>query len=199
MLIIPHQEPVKHPKWAGNITPNTEFEKNPHYQRVAVQFAQKAEAKGPYKFKEVRPIKLRSVLTLEESQRWWNDPQWMDKVFWVYNRPISFFDNGKWFQTYLLEFYESQRILEGSLRKFGKNIFGDPFPCLLIPCDVVQVCLWEFAAGVSEHRRESIEPVPTQEQIEKEQRIEERAKEIAKTLHDISDSPWAGDNIKGAI
>jgi hypothetical protein len=199
MLIIPNARPVKNPKWAGNITPNTEYDSSPQYRTIADNFGKKAEAKGPYKFKEVRPVSLRSVLTLDESARWWNDPEWMDKVFWVYNKPISFLENGRWYQTYLLEFFESQRVLEGAFRKFGKNIFDDPFPCLLIPCDVVQVCMWEFAAGVSEHKRESIAPVPTQQEIEKEAQIQEHVKELEKNIVDISETPWAGDETKGAI
>jgi len=199
MLIRTYTEPTKHPKWAGNVTPNTEYGTNPHYQEIADEFAKKGRAPGPSKWKEVRAIKGAAIISLSEMDRWWFQPEWMDRVFWVYYKPVGVMEDGKYYQTYLLEFYESQRVLAGTVRRFGRNIFNDPFPTIYIPCDVVQTCLWEFAAGESEHKRESVEPVLSNQEVEREQALDEAAKEIIKNGVDISNNPWSGDNVKGAF
>ncbi len=199
MLIIPDVNATKHPKWAGAETPNTAYEHDPSYREISTAFAKKADVGGPYRWFEVRIVSEKSVLSFAESARWWNEPAWMDKIIWVYQKPRLFNVDNKSYQTYLLEFFECQRVLARTIGKFGHNIFEDEFPALLIPCDCVQIAWTETANGYSEHRRDAEVQVVTQADIDKEAKMQERVKFLQDYVHDISETPYGDDDLKGFV
>jgi hypothetical protein len=192
MLLIPEKHPVKNPYWQ-HLTPNEAFEKDRQYETIATAFAKKGEVVGPYKFFEVRIIGGSSMLSLEASSRWWDDPMFMERIFWVYQKPVYFYPSGQqhW-GAYALEFYEAQRVVQAATKKFGYNPF-DEHPNLLVPIDCVQLAWNETSNGISDHCRYRAKVEPTQAEIDREGRIQEEVKKITENLEDISDRPWGRD------
>lgn len=192
MLIIPEVRATSNPLWA-NRTPNEAFETDPGYAEVAMAFTKKVSASSN-RWVRVRIVKASPILDLSVRAKWWDDPLWMDKIFWVYNKPIAAVIDGQYYQTYALEFLEAQRVLEDTFRKYNANRFEDPFPALYVPCDCCHLAWSETTNGYSDHLLERPEKALTQQEIDKESAIQEVVKQLEKELVDISDQEsWGGE------
>lgn len=155
MLILPRSlsEPVKNRHWQIQ-TPNEKYFYSDSYQAQVSKYAVKNGVPVEGKFVEVRVVKQASKLDLEGSTRWWDHPVWMDKVFWVFRRPLNFYPDGKNYQCYLLEPLESRRVVTKAIELLGHNPFQEIEPGIVIPVDVCQqVLLAETSGGISDHIR----------------------------------------------
>lgn len=198
VLVLPKSltTPEKNHRWSGNFTPNVALRKNQEYIDATKQWARKWGVRDTKNLFEVRVVKATSRVGFSQRQRWWDDPMWMDKIFWVYQAPISLPKNryGEHVQFYALEMFENKRVVKATVEQFGYNPFPSWLPALLIPVECVELCWDDTEAGYSRHCREPIDPPKTQEQIEKEQQVEEVVREIQKDFYEVSNDPKWGNH-----
>lgn len=195
MLILPQSMALgaKNPRWS-TITPNQLFKSDLTYATKMLQWTTANNLPPPKNFFEVRIVKQQSILDLHQSNRWWDDPLFMDKVFWVIQKPLSFKMGFATFQAYALEYFECLRIVDIAKAKFGKNPFGHPEPSLCIPCDVVELAWDETTNGYSDHLRPVAENIKSQQRVDKDSTEREEIDKILATIEDVSnDVAWQGN------
>jgi len=193
MLILPRSlaYPEKHPKWSGNYTPNVAYQKDRTYRETVDTWCASKRIGGPGKTFEVRIVKSSSKLDVPHTANWWNNPLFMEKIFWVYQKPLSVKHKNDYVQLYCLEFFENIRVRVMAERELGYNPWEEEVPSLCVPSECVELCWEDTVGGQSAHCRDKFDPDPTQEEIEKEDQLMEIAKGIQKNLVDVSnDDSW---------
>lgn len=192
MLILPkHLEyPTKNPFWADQ-TPNELYTQNDTYRDMVDEFIRFHQIPGTGRFIEVRITREKETIEILQGERWWDDPLFMEKVFWVFDKPLltKVKDDGPMgfvnFQSYFLEPFECQRVNEVGRYKFGYP----PFPAdaaIMIPVTCATMAWDETSAGLSDHIRYR----PEVELTDLEQQLvgahKEEIANIQKTLVDVS-------------
>lgn len=185
MLITPKgwHLPTKNEQWAIE-TPNEVYRDNIQYQAIVHGFGSLHQIPGPVNFHEVRITKQRSWM--ECSSRWWDDPLFMDKVFWVFHKPMTFRQpTGEALQYFALEPYENLRVIKALYEKTGFDQWDWIEDLLIIPADCLEMAWDETSAGYSDHIRYKPQICPTEQDVEKEaqkairiKKIQERIKEL---------------------
>lgn len=188
MLVLPAnlRYPEKNQLYVGqNPTPNEMWrELSPigtcHRKHIKQWYRENNLPHPPKRWFEVRVVNFYSDAT--ERGMWWESPLFMDKVFWVDQKPYSEMVGGQLVQFYILDFYECQRVRGILMEEQGQEPFVKDDPSLLIPISCTQICWEETSAGTSEHIRDRgyRELSPEQkiaEEIEMEA-IEEASKRI---------------------
>lgn len=194
MLILPEHlaYPTKNSKWVDR-TPNEEFRDNPAYAIMVEQWAKKNKIPSWRILFEVRIIYTKSILDIHQSNRWWDDPLFMDHIFWVYQKPITFknISGNKPYQVYALEYYECLRVVDIAKNKFGYNPFPSEAPSLCIPVDCVELCWDETQAGYSKHIRQREEKKLSNKVLDKEEADKEEVNKLLTEIVDVSnDARW---------
>lgn len=192
MLVLPkgHYLPTKNPRWAVQ-TPNEAYRDDAKYRFVIDSFMRKHRVPGQPAWHEVRVVKQASRLAI--SSHWWDDPVFMEKVFWVYRSPITYRRaNGEPAQASILEPYEAKRVADALFEMTGHPSFHPFEDCLVLPVDVWSMAWDETSAGYSDHIRWRPESVKTQEEIDRERKDEEVVKQIEERMFDIAEDKRFG-------
>lgn len=202
MLIITQERPLRCPEWE-DYTPNEAMEIYPPYRRALKKWALESDIPWTDRLVEVRVTKQESRFKMNRSSRWWDDPLWMDKLFWIFHKPIQLFPYGNEpMSCYALEFFECQRILRSAVDKFGYNPFtrineqgeleSDWQPSLFIPCECVEIAWTDTQGGYATNIREGAVLRANEEKSSYEQdleaSIEEQIREKTKEIYDPGDS-----------
>lgn len=194
MLILPKHlmYPAKHYYWQER-TPNEEYAENPQYRQMVDEFIAKYKTPGGARFFEVRLVKPQENIGVVESDRWWDDALFIEKIFWVFDKPHLTKvrdDNPKGFlnfQAYYLEPFECQRVNNIGLEKFGYL----PFPqdaAIMLPVECTQMAWDETSGGYSDHIRYRPNVDLTDREVDELETHKQEVSEIQKTLVDISQS-----------
>lgn len=174
-------QPEKNPAWT-HITPNERYQFDEQYQALVDMFAAKYRvSKG--NFFEVR-VHSRAVVGNDEW--WFEDALWMDKVFWVFQKPLRFFPPGEepW-QAWALEPLEHVRVHETMMQVEGRDPYAND-QLFLLPCHAGSIAWEETSGGFADNIRYRPEYVPTQQEIDKEQAIEEVKNDLLTQISDVS-------------
>ena len=126
MLILPKslQLDTKNKFWTLQ-TPNEAYRNNVAYHDLVEEWSRRNQIPGPFAFQQVRIVSRHSSLSLHKSACWWDQALFMDKVFWVYRQPETFYPDGREpYQVYFLEYYECMRVADAATNELGQN----PFP-----------------------------------------------------------------------
>lgn len=187
MLIKPYIPPTKNPKWAIE-TPNERYLSDPLYKNLADAYQRGNGIPGHARWWEVRIVHQSSIFTFISS--WWDEPMFMDKIFWVYQTPFTIRPAGKEpYQMYAMELFESKRINQLGYDRYGFYPVAEANPCFIIPVDVCQLCWDETSGGVSDHIRPREVKPPTQEEVDRESALEEYANKKMEEIEDVSNDP----------
>lgn len=194
MLILPQSlaVPTKNPTWEHR-TPNEAYQQDAQYQEMVDFFVQNGKVSNKPSFFEVRVLAKNSLLALNSDERWWNEPMFMEKIFWVFQQPVTFYPEGlQAWQAWVLEPLEHVRVFNAMKEKIGYN----PYPTgtvLLLPCDCGEPAWNETSGGYSDHIHHRLHVPPTQEQVdaEAELRVEtdRLMEQITEITTDIPDDP----------
>lgn len=192
MLLLTNQHPVKNPVWEV-YTPNEMWDNDAlalahlkaSYRMLELPWARAHGIPGKKRWFEMRVNSNRTLLNITARQRWWDAPEFMDKIFWVYQTPILFNMDGETVSCYPLEFMECQRVKAVGIRRFGRNPFSSEVPSLLIPQDCCELAWKETANGYSEHLRHRPEHEPTQEELDREATAQEAVEKAKERIFDI--------------
>ena len=184
MLILPKtlQHPVRNPAWTVS-TPNELYKTSPEYQDVVASFRRAFDIKT-INFLEVR-ITQRTSSKLSLANRWWDDPYFMEKIFWVFDKPYLVQNPQGFFQAYYLEPLEYERVQQAGFERFGNRPFADD-DAIMVPCDCCNITWDETSAGISDHIRYRPEEKPTQEEQDFKEIRKEEIREIQKDIVEIS-------------
>lgn len=186
MLIQTEARPVKSETWQ-HWTPNEVYADlrlsqehlGLNYRKVIDLWMRKYRYTAPRKWFEIRVMKENSlILPVQSSKDWWKDPAFMDKIFWVYQKPMRIkYKNTDCF-VYVLEFMECQRVEQLLWQRIGRKPFRSDYPLLFVPVDCAEHAWNERSGGYSDHLRPRPEVVLTQEEIDKDGEVEEAIKKI---------------------
>lgn len=169
------------------ITPNEANELEPRYRALSRNYARQNGVPGPYKFFEVRIVNANCIFGLRARTNWWNDPEWMDRVFWMYQKPVMFFIDEERVPFYTLEPFEGWRVWNVGAHRHGMTISENHLKqAWHVPVDCCQVAWEETSAGISDHLHHRPDFVPTQEDIDRRALIEHESAEIMKEAEDIN-------------
>ena len=210
MLIQTEKRSLRCAMWE-DYTPNELMKSSAEYRNIIKKWAKESQISKTNRLFEVRIVRQQSELEIHKSSAWWDDPMWMDMLFWVYQTPVKLYpegEKGPSFSCYALEFYECQRIMNAAIVKFGYNPFQkrdeygnvtrDDQPSLLIPTDCVEVEWNETKGGYADNLREGAieraEKPLTQEEQELEAEADEAVKKLSEDIYDVSgDVRWNND------
>lgn len=202
MLIITDQRPLRCPEWE-DYTPNEMMELHPGYRKLLRRWCRESDIPWSNRLVEVRVVSQESRFSIHKSTRWWDDPLWMDKLFWVFAKPVQLYPDGKNSSScYALEFFECQRVKAAAEQKFGYNPFTrvnekgeleqDMEPSLFIPCECVEIAWTDTKGGYATNIREQCIGRAQQEKSSQEQdmeaAIQEAVREKTKQLYNPGDS-----------
>jgi hypothetical protein len=195
MLINMNRSPVKNPVWS-KYTPNqmvddVELSRKVlglDYMKLTKGWKIHNGIPGRDRFFEVRIIGTNSLLSLSDRDRWWNDVGIMDRIFWVYQKPVIHDMTKQDHVSYALEYYECLRVKALGEAKFGFNPFRSNMPSLLIPRECVQLAWNETTNGYSDHLREAPEEeVLTAEQEDRIARVDEKVEKLMPEVQALSE------------
>lgn len=167
------------------LTPNELIERNKEYRDYVRGFALWNEYKKPYKFMQVRIVKQKPSVVYGPTTNWWDDPDFMDHIYWVFLKPISDRIDNAFFSYYALEPVESAQIyaeLESRGGKLGKRMNG-----FVVPCECCVQCYDETKGGIGEHIHYRPERVVSQQAIDARKELDTAALKILNESWDISD------------
>lgn len=203
MLLKTKTYPTKNPVWA-HYTPNEFFESDilsigalkMAYADFIPQWKMLNSVGGKNTWFEIRIVKSQAKVEISDRAAWWRQPEFMDKIFWVFQQPTPMVIDGHRLFCYVLEPFEGMRVAEVGLDKLGYPPFESDAPALFIPVDCTQVAWTETSNGFSDHGRPREEKVLTLEQQEKQEQTQE---EVKKILNEIQDVGERADEIAGKI
>ena len=181
-------------------TPNEAYRFNADYKKYVDGFANINRVSGPHKFFEIRIVNRASLLHLParfQSRNWFENPNFMDRCFWVFHKPVEERVDGKPFLVYVLEPKECIRV-----HRISNERLGIPFPkgaeqmrAFVVPVDSCIQAWTETANGVSEHIHYRPEAIKTQQEIDREaEYIKVRDELLAEAFDVPLDSPIAIPN-----
>jgi len=199
VLLITNERPLRCPEWL-DYTPNEVWadlgDKGALYRRSVQSWEKAWEISSVHKWVEVRVTNQASQLLAVRSSRWWDNPMWMDKLFWVYSKPLTIRPKPEQvYSFYVLEFFECLRVRDAAIARFGYNPFDTPAPGLLIPVECCELGWDDTQAGYATNIRQGAmerakAPVPAEVQ-DKEAVAQEKVKSLTKELYDASeDTRW---------
>jgi hypothetical protein len=203
MLLKTKTSPVKNPVWA-HYTPNELYDSdilsNTHlgmeYSTFLPMWKLNKSVTGRNAWFEVRITKSKAEVEIGDRSAWWRQPEFMDKIFWVFQQPQWFEMDKKRFFCYNLEPFEGQRVAQVGEDKLGYNPFEGPFPALHIPVECTEMAWSETSNGYSDHGRPREEEHLTAQ--EKEDALETEH-DVAKILSEIQDVDSKADEIAGKM
>lgn len=196
MLILPQKYSIRNKVWE-HYTPNEVYNNldlsrsylGYDYSDNEALYALKNKFGGQKVWREFRIIQATTGLDVADKHRWWNDPLFMDKVFWVYMKPVKANVDNQTVDFYALEMFESHRVYEATLEKYKRPMFSSEFPGLLIPKECVANCWDETTNGFADNIRERPDEVITQQQVEREGLVEELLAKVKPVeISEIEDS-----------
>lgn len=208
MLLVTDKRAEQCAMWA-DLTPNEYYQQNADYRNLIRNWAKHNDIPKWSKCFEVRLVNQKSRLSIEQSSRWWDQPEFMDKRFWVYARPVKLFPDGpekEPLACYALEFHECQRVKDVAVAKLGYNPFFEygpdghaqvnEAPSLLVPVDCCEIA-WEdtkagFATNIRERAIERAYKSP--EQLQHEADVDGAVKENMKNLVEITGNEFEARN-----
>lgn len=201
MLLKTQTRMERCPMWL-DITPNELYFQNEDYRTLLAEWAGINDIPKHDKMFEVRIVNQRSALEIHRSHAWWDQPEFMDQVFWVFVKPIQCFPDGpegEPLPCYPLEFYECLRVMEVAMQKLGYNPFPEPHPpSLLVPVECVQIEWEETTGGYADNIREQCiaraNAPKSNAEKEAEHQLQEIVKEKTKELQSIPG--WETDQRK---
>ena len=184
-LVFPINDPDKNPIWY-NQTPNELYETNSFYQELVNQWCRINDLRvKPYRWIEIRVISERTTRPIDVNSRWWANSLFMEKVFWVFNRPIKIFNGEKkddFMMFYALETFECEAVAEKYKQTFMKTPFREAYPSLLLPVECCEQCFWDMEGGYSRHIRPRVDIAQTQAEKDEEGRKQKEIKEHLKNI-----------------
>lgn len=213
MLLKTQKIPEKHPLWADE-TPNEKYRSDFAYRTKIDKWALENQIPQRGMFHEIRVLRQAGDGYFVGGFGWWNHRLFMDRVFWVFQTPISAGEPPNIQKFYALEYYECRRVIETITLD---NHLHNPFRTaddeaswdmsLIVPVEAVELAWEETSAGYSDHIRYGAvarkEAQDTPANREKEQELNEAAKEAEKNLIDINDMPefnkHEGKDMKGIL
>lgn len=182
-----------------NITPNEAYQTDSAYQNLIRNFASYHKIKGPFRFFEVRIIAARPSLICTGTIDWWDDPEFMDKCFWMFQTPMYEYPEGKEpYGYYYLEPFECRRVLNVGIRKHQivnptRNTMRQAF---VVPIECCQLAWTETSGGYSDHLHHRPEILKTQEQLDREKLLDLEADKLLESAEDIVESPKWKESLK---
>lgn len=205
MLLLTQSRPMRCRMWE-DLTPNELYAQNSVYRDLVANWGKANDLPSGHKWNEMRLVKQQSVLEIKRSSAWWDDPMWMERLFWCYSRPILHRPaKGQFIQFYALEYYECQRVLSAAIQKFGYNPFSkrdengnlvaDTAPSLIIPAECIELA-WDdtrggYATNIRQGAIERASRPVSQQELDREAAIQEQVKKKMTELVDIShDRRW---------
>jgi hypothetical protein len=203
MLIQTKSVPDKNPIWS-HWTPNECYENEElslkhlkfPYSEFVESFVRSQGLVTKRVWREVRVVNKAPSIEIATKSAWWEQPEFADRIFWVFNNPtVATIDNDRYF-CHVLEPIECLRVVKAGIDKYGYNPFSVDFPCLYLPCELAKAAWDETSGGYSDHLREREVHEPTQQEIEEDAVLEEKAKEIEKNIQEATDEQF-GDIVPG--
>lgn len=178
----------KNPYWESlGLTPNEAKDVDPHYKRALKGFIAHNRVTGPHRFFEVRIVNNKPLIDVLH-QNWWEHPAFMDKVYWMFQRPsIILLEDQRSYPLYVLEPMECWRIQNIIFKLTGKPTNGDPRTAFVVPVDCCQLAWTETKAGISEHIHYRPKLALTQAQIDKESTRKLEVEKVLENSMDLSD------------
>lgn len=167
-------------------TPNEAYKQIPVYTDVVDQFARYNNIAGR-KFFEVRVLREKPSTLFSATKTWWSHKGIMDRVFWVFQKPVYERVDGHIYTYYALEPNECLRIYD----ILGKPDGLDLSHAFIIPVECVDLVWNETANGVSEHIHYRPEVTKTQEQVDKEAWLDAEANKLLADIRDVD--PLSGE------
>lgn len=173
---------------SSGYTPNEAMVLIDDYRRIATAFARRNKVASPHRFFEVRIIQEEAPSLLHlQSRPWWTHPKVMDRVFWVYQKPVQELTPEGKVSFYVLEVNECLRVWE----ILGKPKGIDLSAAYIVPVECVSFAWDETVNGQSEHIHWRPEVVQTQEEIDREARLNAEAQKYIDSAFDVSsDNSW---------
>lgn len=167
-------------------TPNEAYQANPRYKRIVDLFKREHKITGPTKFFEVRII--HQMTSIAMSSRWWDQPAFMDRVFWVFMQPEYTYGTGEPYGWYSLEPMECMRVVSAYEMATGNKLTDEEKRkcAYVVPVECVQIAWTETANGTSEHLHHREEIPKPQQQVDKEAKRAEDAVKIIEMAEDFS-------------
>jgi hypothetical protein len=180
----------KNPIWEQRgITPNEAYAQDPEYRALAHNHKRHNGFKSPMRWVEARVVDEKiSPLVLNRYDQWYQDPVWMEQVFWVYAEPLTHFTDGEPYQYYCLEAFECYRVYTTNAIKYNGKPNRDPRTGFIVPVECCHLAWTETSAGISDHIHHRPDAVKSQEQIDFESNRDRIAGEIMKEATAVSSS-----------
>lgn len=182
----------KNAEWENSgTTPNLLIDSSKEYSDYVTWFAAKNRIPGPYKFHEIRVVKQKPQLVFTPTRSWWDDPMFMDRIFWAFMKPVYEMIDGLPYSYYALEPKECVRVIKLGWSKFGIQPVSDLQAAFIIPVECCELAMNERAAGVSEHLHTHLIPikVETQEEVDKRAQRDAEVARLSELITDISSDP----------
>lgn len=191
-LVLPKhlRYPIKNPLYDGQEpTPNELWLKKGsegriHRSHIKAWYRRSNLPHPPKRWFEVRITKTSSNDLMRKGM-WWQDSLWMDKVFWVDQKPYSEIVDGQLIQFYVLDFWECQRVRAVLLHEKHQEPFATQEPSLLVPCECCTLCWDETTQGYSDHIRDRGYREPTFLEKIASEREEEAIHEASKRIIEL--------------
>ena len=205
MLIQIDKSPVKNPIWEY-YTPNELYESDIlSYGKLGMSYLDFLSAwkkmnqvRGKPDFFEVRIVDGKTQEKIHDSRAWWRQPEFMDKIFWVWQRPEALMVGDDRYFVYMLEPLEAARVVETAKERLGHNPFESDMPALYVPVECCVLAWTETSNGYSDHGRHRPEHVPTQQEVDENALAEIRADQLLGEAIDIVD-PEIAEKIAGPM
>lgn len=157
-------------------TPNQAYSQIQEYRDYVTGFALHNEYPKPHKFFQIRIVNQTPLVTSTTSMNWWDSPQFMDKIFWAFQKPVSDRIDNDFYTYYALEPVECARVYL-KLMETGKPLKSS-MNGFVVPCDCCVLAWTETSAGISDHLHPDPEKVVTQEELDAKRKLDEDALKI---------------------
>lgn len=155
-------------------TPNEAYQSVELYRRVANDFGKYNKVPGPYKFFEIRVTRDKTSVLYTATDRWWEHKNVMDRIYWVYQKPVYEVLDGQRYQYYVLEPNECIRVWEALGRPKGYDLSA----AFIIPTECTDLTWEDTVAGVNPLIHWRPEVVKSQEQVDKEAALNAEASKL---------------------
>jgi len=203
MLIKVNKSPIKNPIWEY-YTPNELYDSdilsygklNQSYAEFISAWQQVTEVSVKNTWFEVRIVTGKTSEEISDEKGWWRQPEFMDKIFWVFQTPQTAIINNHRYYVYLLEPFESMRVVQVAIEKFGYNPFPSEFPAMYLPVECSMIAWTETSNGHSDHGRHRGEIIKTQQEIDDEETEKIESEKFMECIVDVTDK---ADEIVGKL
>lgn len=153
-----------------SFTPNEAVQCDREYRRMIRDFAGWNGIQAPYRFFEARIVSSVTSALYRQNTKWWEHREFMDHVFWVFQKPIVEDVDGVPYTYWCLEPFECQRVWRTMIDRLNQQVPpGQVFRAgLAVPCECMDLAWKETVNGRSEHIHERAPYERTQEQVDAE-------------------------------